>query len=239
MKKYLWTIILLMSVLGVRAQASELPDFPFVFAQGKAETKVPPNIATVSFLVEQFDEHATIAVEIVRNRSAELIAFFSVQKIKKEDIVAYEIDKRAVRERKDYTELKILGYEVSRRFSVKLRNLSHYEKFVKKLLSLKNVVDIDTEFDRSDRKKIEADLIAEASRNARSQAELMAKGFGLQLGSVFAISQQGFQHLGTEFTAVRYEYVAEAEPREKDFLFVPSTITLENTVTAIFRLKGE
>ena len=241
MKKYLLTTILLLSVIGATAHASPLPDFPFVFAQGKAETEVSPDIATVSFHVEQFDENATNALEVVRNRSAELIAFFAAQKIAKEDIVAYEIDKRAVRETKDYNQLTILGYEVSRRFSVKLRDLSHYEQFAKKLLSLKNVVNINTEFDRTDRKKIEADLIAEASRNARKQAELMAKGFGVQLDSVFAISQRGFQSLGTEFGVVGYEYALAREKSmsRSEFLFVPSTITLQNTVTAIFKLKGE
>ena len=242
MKKYLWTIIFLLSVIGVSAHASQLPDFPFVFAHGSAETEVSPDIATVSFRVEEFDENPTKALEVLRNRSAELIAFFAEHKIKKEDIVAYEIDKRAVRERKDYNELKILGYEVSRRFSVILRDLSHYEQFVKKLLYLKNVVNINAEFDRTDRKKIEADLIAEASRNAREQAELMAKGFGVKLGSVFAISQRGFQSLGMEFGVAGYEPGVAFEKRimeEKEFLFVPSTINLKNTVTAIFKLKGE
>ncbi|MFX0201767.1 MAG: SIMPL domain-containing protein [Candidatus Hodarchaeota archaeon] len=241
MKKYLLSIILLLSVLGVGAHASQLPDFPFVFAQGRGEIEVPPDIATVSFHVEEFNENATNALEVVRNRSAELITFFAEHKIKKEDIVAYEIDKKAVRERKDYKELKILGYEVSRRFSITLRDLSLYEQFIKKLLFLKNVVNINAEFDRTDRKKIEADLIAEASRNAREQAELMAKGFGVQLGSVFAISQRGFQRLATEFGVMGYEHGVAYKKRmvAKDFLFAPSTITLQNTVTAIFKLKGE
>ena len=241
MKKYLWILTLFLSVIGVTAHASQLPDFPFVFAHGRAETEVPPDIVTVSFRVEEFNENATNALEVVRNRSAELIALFAEHKIKKEDIVAYEIDKKSIRERKKHNELKILGYEVSRRFSVTLRDLSHYEQFIKKLLSLKNVVNINAEFDTTDRKKIEVDLIAEAGRNAREQAELMAKGFGAQLGSVFAISQRGFQHLATEFGVVGYEHGVAYKERmkEEDFLFVPSTITLQNTVTVIFKLKEE
>ena len=79
MKKYFWTVILLLSVIGVSAHASQLPDFPFVFAHGKAKTEVPPDIATVSFRVQEFDEQPTVALEVVRNRSAELIAFFAEQ----------------------------------------------------------------------------------------------------------------------------------------------------------------
>jgi len=241
MKKRLWIILFLLFVIGTYTHASELPDFPFVFAQGQAEIKRPPDIATISFQIEQFDEQAVNALTIVRNRSAELIAFFEAQKINEKDIVAYEIDKRAVRERKDHKKYKIIGYEITRNFSVKLEDLNRYEQFIKKLLSLDNVTNIKTEFDRRDRKQIEADLLVKAGQDARAQAELMAKGFQTEIGSVFAISQRGFQDLWTEFGlkgGYAYARLNESDMRKSDFLFIPSTINFQNTVTVIFKLKG-
>ena len=241
MKKYLLIIIPLLLFIEVTAYASQLPDFPFVFVQGDAKTEVPPNIATVSFQVKEFDESAGMALEVVRKRSAELIEFFAEKKIKKEDIVAYEIDKTAKRETKEYKELKILGYEIRRRISIKIRDLRQYEQIVKKLLYTKNVMNIKSDFDRTDRKEIEKELIAEASRKAREQAEHMAKGFGVKVGSVFAISQRSFQRLAAqfEFAGSFSRGMAEIASVEKEFLFVPSTITLRNNIKAIFKLKRE
>ena len=111
-----------------------------------------PDTATVAFSVKEFSEVSDVALQVVEVRSVELIAFFDEMKIGREDIVAYEIDKRAVRERKDYLRLTILGYELSRSFSVTLRDLGRYERLVRRLLSLKNVVDVSTTFDPTDRK---------------------------------------------------------------------------------------
>jgi uncharacterized protein len=162
------SLILLISFFAVTTicQASALPDFPFIFAQGKAETEIPPDLTKISFRIETFDQESENAVKIIDNRSLDLVAFFNEQKIDKEDITAYAVSKNSVRERKDYLELKILGYNVSRRFEITIHKMDQYEPFVKKLISFNNVVDIRSEFDRSDRKKIESDLIEKASDDA-------------------------------------------------------------------------
>lgn len=240
MKEHFCIFVLLLSITAVKVDASQLPEFPFVFSEGDATTEVKPDIAVITFSVKEFNGVSAAALEVVEAQSVKLIALFDEMKIAREDIIAYEIDKRAVRERKDYQRLKILGYDFSRPFSVTLRDVSHYEQFVKRLLSLKNVVDISAAFDRTDRKKIEANLVAEASRKAKDSAMLLAKGFGARLGPVFAISQQGFKALGVKFgVAGDNRYSAFRSAREKEILFVPSTITLETTVAAIFRLQAD
>ena len=67
------------------AHAAELPDFPFIFSEGEATIDVPPDIATVSFSIEKFDENEMAALQEVQKRSAELIEFFISLKIQKED----------------------------------------------------------------------------------------------------------------------------------------------------------
>jgi hypothetical protein len=109
---------------------------------------------------------------------------------------------------------------------------------MEKLLTMENITHIETQFDRTDREKIETNLIAQAGQNAREQAKKIAKGFGVELGAVYAISQQGFYNLGAEFSLER-----DRTPRrrtaymESDFLFVPSTITFYSGVSAIFKIK--
>ena len=70
----------------------------------------------------------------------------------------------------------------------------------------------------------------------------MAKGFGVKLGSVFAISQLGFDNMATVFTAKRYvaEGLSGMDFSNKEYLlFVPSTIIIKNSVTAIFRIGDD
>jgi uncharacterized protein YggE len=240
MKKY-FSMICLMLLFVVPTAYAELPEFPFVFAEGEATMEVPPDIATISFSVEQFDEIGANALQVVQNRSAEIIEYLISLKIQEEDIIGYEISKRSVRERNDYTELKILGYEFSRSFSVKVKDLDKYEMLVKKLLSLENIVNIESEFNRSDREKIETELVSKSCQNARKNAELMANGFDAKLGDVYAISKSGFENIGTQFSAKRFFtsdslFMSTLASVNDDLLFIPSTITIRNTVTAIFRL---
>ena len=236
MKKNIWLAIVLLLLMVTGIHASELPDFPFVFAEGKANIKIKPDIAKITFYVEQFDAKAENALNVVQERSEEILSFFDKQNITKEAIYAFEINKRAVRKTENYTELSILSYEVSRYFTVKLKNLKNYEPLVHKLLTLKNVVKIRTTFDRVDRKQIEADLVAKACRNARSQAEIMAKGFNAKLGKVFAVSQEGFENLKSRFVIGGIRRII-TKYSSSEFMFVPSTITIRNTVYVIFKLK--
>jgi hypothetical protein len=83
-----------------------------------------------------------------------------------EGLETYDIDKTAVREEKDYTELKILGYEVKQKFSIILPSLDRYTTLMEKLLKIANVSDIDSKFDVAQRKEIESALMAEACANA-------------------------------------------------------------------------
>jgi uncharacterized protein YggE len=235
--------ILSVVIIATSAQASSLPEFPFVFAQGHAEAEHAPDKAVVSFRVKAFDATPSNAVAVIRARSQELLEFFAEHKIKKENIEAYEIDKDIIRDRETREEPKILGYAVTRRFSITLRDLQSYEPFAKKLMVMENVESITTEFDRTDRKKIEADLILSASKDAREQGENLASGFGKDLGDVYAISQQGFGIVAAVF-GIPGEYYGDgisycmSGPDEDAFLFVPSTITFDGNVMVLFKLKN-
>jgi uncharacterized protein YggE len=234
-------IALLLCLPGSAALAADLPEFPFVFVQGKAETNVPPDNVKITFRVEHFSEAPADALSVVRERSGQLVALIEKHRIAKKDFVAYDINKRARREKKEYQELKILGYEVSRRFTITLRDLQLYGTIMKELLTLENVVNTDSKFDTSDRKTIEAELMDKACENARAQAALMAKGFKAELGPVFALSRIGFHDLNWKFITPYGVggLLAESAASETEFLFVPSTITLENQVSVIFKLRTE
>jgi uncharacterized protein YggE len=172
-----------------------------------------------------------------------VLQFIVGQKVDQKDIVAHEIEKDTVREKKEYQELKILGYEVRRSISVTLRDLERFDHLMKFLLSTDNVVGTSADFDRSDREKISRELLAAASKDAREEAERLAAGFGVQVQSVYAISQRGFSNIGGEFGLdddAYYRYLPTfMEADGGKLLFVPATISFNGNVAALFKLKVE
>ena len=243
MKKYIIAIILLV-LPATMAIASQLPDFPFLFSVGLATKEVPPDLATITFDVEAFDENPEKSLDTVKKRSNELLDLFKNLDISTKDIETYEIDKKAVRQEKDYVELKILGYEVKQSFSIKLRVLSRYSLLIEKLLKYRNVSNINVQFDVSDRKELETTLIADACLNAKLQAENMANGIGTKLGSVFAISDRGFNELEDQFGMNNTREIIDSMFKKSmmttnsgEITFIPSTIKIAKKVNVIFKLE--
>jgi len=235
--------LLLLFFPGWATAASEIPSYPFVFASGIAEREVIPDKATVSFGVKVFDENPDRALSMIAERSAELMSIFAQYGIANADVVAYEINKETVRQRKDFVDLGILGYELTRRMSLTVRMLDKFDGLMTEIIGLKNVTNVHTIFDTTKRKEIEADLFKQAAQKARDQAELLASGFGSELSSVQAISasQWGFGNMDGEFgmapTYRGYAASAPAMAKESMKVLVPNTIKLQEAVSAIFRLK--
>ena len=234
--------LLVIAATATVALAEDIPTFPFVFATGEASTQLPPETAHVSFSVKVSDKTSTNAINIITQRSKDVLTFLADQRTKSEDITAYEIEKDEVRDRKDNQPPEILGYDLNRRIAVTVRDLTTFDPIVKRLLAMDNVVDIQVSFDRTDRERLQADLLAKAGKDARDHADKLAKSFGTEVDSVFAISQRGFAHLGKEFglssDEVYYRYLPTyALPDQDKMLFVPATIKFNAGVNAIFRLK--
>jgi hypothetical protein len=159
------------------------------------------------------------------------------------DIETYEIDKRAVRQEKDYVQLKILGYEVKQKFSIKLHGLSQYSALIEKLLKYRNVTNINVQFEVAQRKALETALTADACANAKMQAENMASGIGTKLGSVYAISDRGFNSMEDQFGMSNTRDVLDSMFKKSmmasggEIIFIPATIKIEKRVNAIFKLE--
>jgi uncharacterized protein YggE len=244
MKKIVATLAILIVATGTFA--ATIPDFPFVFAQGEATVEVAPDTAKMTFRIKSFHENSSNVVAEVRRRSVEVINFLGKQGFGKGTLVSYELDKSVVRERKNYEELKILGYEATRRFELTINDLSKYETVAKTLFKTDGVTDIETTFGRKDQKRIEGDLLASACADARRYAEGMAKGFQRELGEVHCISKFHFGNIGVAFGLGADSYggmggtmACMAGRDEDDCLFIPSTITFQNSVAVIFKMKEE
>lgn len=243
MKTLLAIAILIAS--SALAQVSSIPAFPFVFAMGQAEKEFPPDTARMTFRIKAFHESSSNAVAKVTDRSAEVINFLGKQGFGKGSLVTYELSKNEVRERKEYQELKILGYEATRRFELIFDDLSKYDLVARTLFKMNDVSGIITSFGRKDQKEIEAVLLAEACADAKRDATAMAVGFGKTIGDVHCISKHGFGNIGYIFGLGADVYdgrdilACRSPPDDDAFLFLPATIKFQNKVSVLFKLEME
>ena len=235
-------IVFALILTATMCAASPLPDFPFVYVHGRAGKELPTDNAFMTFTVKAFHKDASNAVGHVHLRSAQIIGFLGRHGFTDEDIVSYEIDKSAVREKKNYQELNILGYDATRKFQLSMADLKRYGAVVEYLLELEGVTEINSVFGRKDRETVEAALLAEACKDAARKAESLAKGFGKKLGAVHCISQHGFESIGGEFgLGGGFSEWSKWQNRQADAkdspLFIPKTVYFANGVSAIYRLE--
>jgi uncharacterized protein YggE len=226
-------------VLTSAANASDIPDYPFVFAEGSVTTKVAPDIGVISYRVRVQANDSENAMHQIETLSAKTLAVLAEHGVEPDDIIGFEIDKDVVRDDDQRDKLKILGYVMTRHIRFTLRDLKKYEPIVSALLKTDNVISILADFDRTDRDELESRLLADAVTKARAKAETMAKGSGQQIVKLRAISQRGFQNFGEEFgLGNRRGFVFESRDSGpmKELLFVPSTIEFSSSVSVIYEL---
>jgi len=223
--------------------ASNLPDFPFVVSTGIAKQDVKPDIATININVLAFDKDSIKSLDLANIASKGVIDLLTKYKINIKQLEAGDIQKSTKRNRdKDYNQLEILGYEVSRNIKLKLTDLSYYSELMNDLVSIDNVSGMNTQFDVSSRKKIESKLIKAASKNAQDKATKMAHGLNSKIHSVYAISQaSNFDGFFATFGASSYSpesaYAMRQRMARNVAMFIPESINISQNINVVFRLK--
>ncbi len=240
----------------VGASGSVLPEFPFLCTAGQATLQVPPDSVTLSFDIHHTDANSVKGLEARREKSREIVGLMKEFNIAREDSKVSDIHKNEVHE--DGTimqEGKLIGYEFSRQFTFRLRNLDSCRKITQSLLQINHVTGINTEFGVTNRKAKEDELMQQAIANARQRAESIAKGGGAKVVSVYALSEVSMTSLTSYFlnpsfgggestTASRSRSGAPAgTPAEADEVIAamskPPMITLQASIGVLYKIEPE
>jgi len=224
--------------------ASNLPDFPFVLVTGKAKIEVAPNIAHINLSLMAYDADPEKALATVGNRGRDIVALLNKLHVKKSDIKSYNLNKQIRRERSNsYGQGKISGYEVSQRFEVALRDIKHYSLVMDKLIAMKNVNNVNINFDVTNRDELVQSLVRNAGKDAKRKAQDLAAGLDTELGSVFAATQDSsFNEFFARF-GLREDNMGHIESMKMSAraghynMFAPETIELRKTINVVYRLK--
>lgn len=234
-------VLILSCLISCGAIAADLPNFPFVVANGSAEKKIKPDMATVNLTIMAFEKESDQALKVVNLTTTQVSDIVTKFGVRKENIEATDINKSTTRRRDpEFNALDILGYEVTRSMTIKLDNLAQYPEIMGNLIATNNVSGVRADFDISNRKAVEAELIAEAGADAREKATAMANGLGSKIQSVFAISQvSSFGDFVADFGAGSARTMAfkTSAGSYETIMFAPETITVGQTINVMFRIK--
>lgn len=239
--------LLSITALVATANAATIPDYPFVYVTGEAQTRVPPDVADISFSVLAESQDAAVAGHTVEGRVAEILRVLHSIGLSNDRIDVSGLTKEAVTS--DYSQDKpavIRGYKVSRDFSTKITDLTKWPEIAARLLEAQNITDVQVTFGRSDAKRIDAALLEKAAKDARERAQRLAISFGRHAGVVMALSQSPFGTLGPSFGMGSEESGGAAAPVEEAVvtgvhrdaaLFIPHSIELTAEVHALVKLQ--
>jgi uncharacterized protein YggE len=168
-----------------------LPSQPYIYVAGTATEERAPDTITVFFDLVGRDADQAKANQDVQTRSSKAFALLHDLKIADTDVIAEEITSEAEFEQTDNNSQKrgkLIGYSVTRPFTVKLRDVSTFGKLVNSLIKSVNaeIRRSHTSFSKED--EISKELWNKAIIDAREQADRTAKQTGMKVDSVFAIS---------------------------------------------------
>jgi len=244
-----YPFLVLLGFGAVAAAASPLPEYPFIFSAGTGRSAVAPDLVRLSFAIAARDRDVKLATAAVESTFASVTSILAAAAVRTSDVDASAVDK-SPRSHWDQTTDRTIpdGFQVTRKIKVTARDLTRYPQLMKSLLDLAATEDFSAEFDRSDRQKLQEELLATAAQDAHARAERVAAQFGRKLGAARAIAQIPFTALGDELgfsyggphvppQLMMEEVVVTGARKSLDQFLAPQTITISESVNVVYELQ--
>ena len=239
-------IALAVALLPFAAQASNLPDYPFIHVSGEGFLRVMPDMGEIDFDISAFDADTNAAVAVVQARVAEVQALLAEQGgdpgKDTEAEAAFADMRKEIRKSANPDPSAAPEYEIRSAVHVVVRDLTKWRAVMMGLLGKPNIDHMSTGFGKSDRLKVEDELTAVAIKDAQRRADGMAAGFGKKVGAVTAISSGQLRNLTNAVGLLPTDFYnnnrrgSNAKQGEKDFLSIQPLQWSQN-VDVIFRIK--
>lgn len=176
------------------AQASSLPDYPFIFQVGTARLDVAPDIAVISITVSSRGSDASKALAVVNAGVSDAFRVLYKAEIPQSDIVSTDIMRMLEQASSDKTSGPPV-YIVRRNVRITVRKLAAWAPLMSELAVLKNVVNLESEFNVSGQDAIENALALKAASDARAKASRLAETLNRKIVAVMAVSEVPFPSL--------------------------------------------
>lgn len=241
MKPCLGAVALFLSVM-CGADASPVPDYPFVHVVGSAYTAVSPDIAALDFEMVAVDADPAAARTVLETRISEIRALMQTLDMDPDDAVVREVRQNLVKG--EGAAGAAPAYELRCDVKIKLRNVSNWAALAGGLFGKPNLDGFASSFDLSTMEQTGDELVTSAIQDARRRAEVIAAASGRRLGAVTAVTPEGIKNLSTAMGLQRDEYrterragIAKPGATREQLLTIPA-LQLNQPVDVIFRLEN-
>jgi uncharacterized protein YggE len=237
-KKIVAIAALLLAPLA--AAASQLPEYPFIHMTGNAKQYIVPDSGAIDFEVIAADADPAAARKVVEDRVAEVRALVEAQGLAPESLEVHDVRQEL---RKNPRGDAPAVYEVKCVVHIDVHEMSKWAALAGGLLGMQNLDAFATAFDTSERDKIEADLGAQAVRDAQRKADALAKSFGRKLGPPSAVTTGALKNLGNamglvnDYFSSRGGRSGQGQRVERENLINVVAFPMSLSVDVIFRLK--
>jgi uncharacterized protein len=186
--KTLFTILI--CVLAAVTAASQVR--PSVSVVGEAKMSVAPDQVVFTFEVVTADQELSAAKRVNDTRSAKTLAAAKDFKIASEDIQtdSLTITPQYAGSKDPRGEHVLIGYEVTKRIFVTLKNLEKIDLFLSKAIEagVNRVVSISIE--NSQMQTFQEQVRSMAVKNAQAKAQAYAKQLGQTVGKAYVIREE-------------------------------------------------
>ncbi len=222
------------------ASAGQLPDYPFIHANGSSWAYVPPDVGEIDFEIWGGHTNPEAARQLVEERIIEVRALLTGLGLPAADIEIRDVRKEM---RKGEPVNGNTQYDIKCGVHIKVADLSKWKPLVSGLLNMANLDGFMTGFDTSRRAQVDAELTGEAIKVARGKAEAMAAGFGRKLGGVGGVSPGDLKNLtramgmAASDPAARFTRAVGKSEYDRDSLLMINIIKLSQSVDVIFKIK--
>lgn len=234
LKRYAATLLLAATALP--GLAADLPTHPFIHISAAASIGMLPDTGEIDFEIVSADTDAATAWQQVNERLEAGRALFASHGIAPGDVTVQDILRRPRKTEVAGDAPPQMDTRVA--VNVTVRNMAAWSAMVRALMTMQNVESLAVAFSRSDRDKIEAELVTQALANAKGKAQNMARGIGAKLGPATGVSLGALKNLSNAMGMAtdpngRYSDGGSEAPRD---LTLVAAMTLVQGVDVIYRI---
>lgn len=209
-----------------------------ISVQGEAKGEFEPDQAMISFAVVSRDPQLNVAKKKNDEVLQRLVAVTQTFEIPKEKVVTSGV---FISPEYNYNNKnnvpRIVGYHVSRNFSIVTKDIARQEELLSALIDVKIDQVNNVEFQLSDPEKRASELRVKAFENAKARAASLAEAAGAKLGPALLINTSGNMNMPQPPRMMMAMADAGMEKSASVAPTMPGAITMMETVSVTFALE--
>ena len=232
---------LLLAATALPGVAADLPNHPFIHVGASADQYIMPDVGEIDIDIVSLEPDADAAWKLVNEGLEASRALFAQHGVAPEDVFVQDIVRRP-RKIEVLPEGQPVPMETRVSLHVTMRDLGQWTPVMRALLVMKDIESLAVSFNRSDREKVESDLLQQALASAKLKAQEIARGVGAKLGAATGVSIAPLKNLsnamGLASDSNARSTGGRRNPPRSDIALVQA-MRLAQSVDVIYRIGGK